>query len=241
MHIAQPWWPEWLIAMNRQVVGQISWLAPHSTAQDAACSLGRSGELGAAGSRVRGVQDAPWTRSARLRIVGGQCAAGWGLRREAAHPRAMAGESAGESVSLAHLRLLLLPRPRGYPEAGCAQHRCPMTASASLSAPSVLTAASQQRSGPTAATAPFALVHATLEPPRPILQLQVRRHSQRRAVWRTTPHAIHSTPTVRWSALPSSVLAGTSTERTQCRVHGCSIAAAHAGVRHTLWRAPDPS
>lgn len=49
--------------------------------------------------------------------------------------------------------------------------------------------------------APFALVNATLEPPRPlplpILQLQVRRHSQRRAVWRTTPHATHSRPRVR--------------------------------------------
>lgn len=41
-------------------------------------------------------------------------------------------------------------------------------------------------------------------------------------------------------ALPSSVLAGTSTEPTQCRVHGCSIAA-HAGVRHNLRRAPNPS
>ena len=197
------------------------------------------------------MQDAPWTRSAQLCIVGGQCAAGWGSCREAAHPRVAQPGVSRNRLSLSHrgrkrlLQSTFLPRPRGYPEAGCAQHRCPMTASAYLSAPSVLTAASQQRSGPTAATAPSAPVNATLEPPRPpplpIWQLQVRRHSQRLGVWRTTPHAIHSGPRVRWSALPSSVLAGTSTEHTKCRVHGCSIAAAHAGVRHTLRRAPNPA
>ena len=118
MHVAQSQCPQWVINMSRRV-GQISWLAPHIMAQDAACSLG-----GAAGSRGGGepgarVQDAPRTRSARLCIVGGRCAAGWGLRREAAHQRAMA-ERGGESgergvVSLAHLRLLLYRDPEATP------------------------------------------------------------------------------------------------------------------------------
>ena len=75
--------------------------------------------------------------------------------------------------------------PRGYPEAACGHSDAYMTTSTDCSS-SVLTAASEQRSGPADASAPFALVNATLEPPRPlplpILQLQVRRHSQRRAV-----------------------------------------------------------
>lgn len=147
------------------------WLAPHSTAQAAACSLGRSTEFGA-------------------ERKGTECMRGYGTRHGcglrgcaslAAHPRRERNGASGGWAS-APAGLLLAARaealfrstkfltggsqPRGYPEAGCAPHRCQMAASTSLSALSVLTPASQQRSGPTAATAPFALVNASLAPAR---------------------------------------------------------------------------
>ena len=88
-------------------------------------------------------------------------------------------------------------------------------ASALYSTPSVPSEASDQRSGPGVA-APLAPVDATLEPsnPPPPPVLQVRRHSQRRDVWRTShasppvlpwmrPAALVALAHRHWSPLPS--------------------------------------
>ena len=89
-------------------------------------------------------------------------------------------------------------------------------ASALYSTPSVPSEAPDQRSGPGVAAAPLAPVDATLEPsnPPPPPVLQVRRHSQRRDVWRTShasppvlpwmrPAALVALAHRHWSPLPS--------------------------------------